>query len=178
MEWWSFLWLNEGFARFMEHLAVDHIYPAWKIWESFVAEVFAQAQSLDSLESSHPVEVTVHHASEVNEIFDSISYAKGASLIRMLNAAIGDEAFRTGLQAYLRKFSFQNTVSRDLWDALSESSGTDVGALMGAWVEKVSKVNYHNINGYSRAMARSSDAQSCLVLCSGRLPAPVRVSRS
>lgn len=75
-QWWSFLWLNEGFARFLEHMAVDHIYPHWAIWQSFVAEVFAQAQSLDSLESSHPVEVTVHHPSEVNEIFDTISYVR------------------------------------------------------------------------------------------------------
>jgi len=65
---WSYLWLNEGFARFMEHLAVDAIYPHWRIWESFVAEVFAQAQNLDALHSSHPVEVPVHHPNEVNEI--------------------------------------------------------------------------------------------------------------
>ena len=68
MEWWTFLWLNEGFARFMEHLAVDAIYPEWAIWESFVADVYAQALGLDSLESSHPVEVTVNHPDEVNEM--------------------------------------------------------------------------------------------------------------
>lgn len=74
--WWSYLWLNEGFARFLEFKAVDHIYPQWSMWQSFVAEVFAQAQNLDALESSHPVEVTVHHPSEVNEIFDTISYVR------------------------------------------------------------------------------------------------------
>jgi hypothetical protein len=131
------LWLNEGFARFMEHLAVDHIYPHFKIWESFVAEVYAQAQSLDSLESSHPVEVTVHHSSEVNEIFDSISYAKGASLIRQLQAALGPVAFQKGLQNYLKKHAYQNTFSSDLWAALSESSGQDVAALMANWTQKV-----------------------------------------
>jgi aminopeptidase N len=66
----------------------------------------------------------------VNEIFDTISYAKGASLIRMLNAAIGEVAFRKGLQSYLKKFSFQNTLSADLWTAFSEASGTDVTAMM------------------------------------------------
>jgi len=134
MEWWSYLWLNEGFARFLEHLAVDAIYPEWHIWEGFVADVFGQAQSLDSLQSSHPVEVIVNHPSEVNEIFDSISYAKGGSIIRMLYSAIGEEAFRTGLSTYLKRFSYQNTKTKDLWDAFSESSGVDVAAMMNTWV--------------------------------------------
>jgi len=137
MEWWSFLWLNEGFARFCEHMAVDHIYPHMKIWENFVAEVYAQAQNLDALESSHPVEVTVYHSAEVNEIFDSISYAKGASVIRMLQAALGPQAFQAGLRTYLKRHAYQNTFSSDLWAALSESSGKDVAALMAQWTQRV-----------------------------------------
>jgi aminopeptidase N len=81
MEWWSFLWLNEGFARYLEHRAVDHIYPEWKIWESFVAEVFAQAQNLDALETSHPVEVTVNHPDEVNEIFGQCQHDTAVELV-------------------------------------------------------------------------------------------------
>ena len=137
MEWWTYLWLNEGFARFIEHLAVDQIFPEWKIWEGFVGDVIGQALNLDALESSHPIEVPVVHPDQINEIFDTISYAKGASCIRMLSSAVGMDAFVQGLQAYLKKHAYQNTVSADLWKSLTQSSGTDVATLMKTWLGEV-----------------------------------------
>ena len=83
MEWWTHLWLNEGFASFMENLTTDALYPEYKIWEQFVPGTLIEALELDALKSSHPIEVEVGHPSEVDEIFDSISYNKGASVIRM-----------------------------------------------------------------------------------------------
>ena len=91
MEWWTDLWLKEGFASWIEYLCVDNCLPELDIWTHFVTSDHSRALALDSLKNSHPVEVTVGPPSEVNEIFDAISYSKGACIIRMLHSYIGDE---------------------------------------------------------------------------------------
>ena len=83
--------LNEGFASWIEYLCVDHCEPTFDIWTHFVATDFLYALWLDSLKTSHSIEVTVNSPSEINEIFDAISYCKGASTIRMLHDYIGDD---------------------------------------------------------------------------------------
>src|SRR3989344_7450277 len=102
MEWWTHLWLNEGFASYIEYLAVDHIFPDWEMWTEFVSSDLGNALSLDSLKHTHPIEVPVHHPDEISEIFDAVSYSKGASVIRMLAEYIGEKDFRDGLRHYLR----------------------------------------------------------------------------
>lgn len=91
MEWWTHLWLNEGYASFVEFLCVDHLFPEYDIWTQFVTETYIRALELDALNSSHPIEIPVGHPSEIDEIFDDISYNKGASVIRMLHDFIGDK---------------------------------------------------------------------------------------
>lgn len=80
MEWWTDLWLNEGFASFCEYLCTDSLFPEWNIWEQFTGLDLAQALELDALKSSHPVEVEVNCPDEVDEIFDAVSYSKGCSV--------------------------------------------------------------------------------------------------
>lgn len=89
-----------------------------------------RALQLDSLQSSHPVEVPIKHATEVDEIFDSISYSKGASIIRMLVSFLGNETFRKGMVSYLNRFKYANASTEDLWASLSEYSKKDVKAFM------------------------------------------------
>jgi len=137
MGWWSDLWLNEGFATFVGTLATDHLYPDWKIFTSFVVTDLQSALNLDGLRSSHPVQVEVNKATEVDQIFDQISYQKGATIIRMLNACLGEQKFMDGIRIYLKRHQYGNTVTRDLWKALSESSGIDVETLMGSWIKDV-----------------------------------------
>lgn len=96
MEWWTYLWLNEGYASFVEFLCVNHIFPEYDIWTQFVTDMHTRALELDTLQNSHPIEVEVHHPAEIDEIFDEISYNKGASVIRMLHNYLGDEIFRKG----------------------------------------------------------------------------------
>lgn len=91
LEWWTHLWLNEGFATFMQYLCVDHLFPHFNVWNQFVSDVLLRAMDLDALDNSHPIEVPIGPPSEVGEIFDAISYSKGASIIRMLYKYIGDE---------------------------------------------------------------------------------------
>lgn len=92
---------------------------------------------MDSLETSHPIEVAVGHPDEINQIFDSISYCKGSSIIRMLNDYIGNESFVKGLQNYLKRFMYLNATTGDLWKELSDSSGKDIVKIMEAWTKRV-----------------------------------------
>merc|ERR1719281_900925 len=82
MAWWDDLWLNEGFACFLQTWAADKLYPEWQLWQQFVTSDLAAALRLDSLRSSHPIQVPIGHAHEVEEVFDAISYCKGACVIR------------------------------------------------------------------------------------------------
>ncbi|XP_050419267.1 puromycin-sensitive aminopeptidase [Patella vulgata] len=137
MEWWTHLWLNEGFATWIEYLCVDHCFPEFDIWTQFVNNDLGRALELDALHTSHPIEVPVGHPSEVDEIFDAISYSKGASVIRMLHNYIGDEHFRKGMNLYLTKFKYKNAFTEDLWAALEESSKKPIGQLMSTWTKQM-----------------------------------------
>ncbi|BET03133.1 Aminopeptidase [Nesidiocoris tenuis] len=136
MEWWTHLWLNEGFANFIENLCVAQLFPSYNIWSQFLNTVLNQALKLDSLESSHPIEVPVKSPGEINEIFDAISYCKGASIIRMLHHFIGDDNFRKGMNLYLTRHEYKNTCTEDLWDALEEVSSTPVRDTMSTWTRQ------------------------------------------
>src|SRR6185369_11319931 len=98
MRWWSDLWLNEGFASWIEYLAVDHLFPEWQMWTQFVVDEQQQALKMDALEHTHPIEVPVYHPDEIRTIFDAISYSKGASVIHMLHDYLGADMFREGLR--------------------------------------------------------------------------------
>ncbi|KAJ3324928.1 Aminopeptidase 2 mitochondrial [Boothiomyces sp. JEL0866] len=137
MDWWSELWLNEGFATFVGWLAVDHIFPEWNVFTSFLNNEFTRGVVLDSMRSSHPIEVEVKSPSEVSQIFDAISYSKGASVIRMLNAFLGSDKFAEGVTVYLKKHSFGNARTVDLWAALGSVSGVDVASMMYSWTREI-----------------------------------------
>ena len=121
----------------MADLTTDALYPEYKIWEQFVPGTLLEALELDALNSSHPIEVEVGHPSEVSEIFDIISYKKGASVIRMLYNWIGDAAFKSGMKSYLTKYSYQNTLTPQLWAELEAASSLPVTSVMKTWTEQV-----------------------------------------
>lgn len=137
MEWWTHLWLNEGYASFVEFLCVHHLFPAYDIWTQFVTDMYTHALQLDCLRNSHPIEVPVGHPSEIDEIFDEISYNKGASVIRMLHHYIGDEDFRKGMNLYLTRHQYKNTKTEDLWAALEEASSKPVAQVMSTWIKQM-----------------------------------------
>jgi len=133
MAWWNDLWLNEGFASWIEVLAQDHLFPEWQVWTQFVSGHYAYAMELDGLASTHPIEVEVEDPRALDEIFDAVSYSKGAAIIHMLQTYLGADVFRDGLRAYLRQYSYLNAETADLWRALETSSGQPVGRIMSAW---------------------------------------------
>lgn len=137
MDWWNELWLNEGFATWVGWLAVDHFYPEWNVWSQFVAESSQQACLLDSLRASHPIEVPVKNALEVDQIFDNISYLKGSSVIRMLSNHLGQDIFIKGVSDYLKTHAYGNATTNDLWSALSKASNQNVNSFMDPWIRKI-----------------------------------------
>lgn len=137
MSWWRELWLNEGYATYVGWLAVDYLYPEWQVFSRFVSESLQGALTLDSLRQSHPIEVPVKSALDIDQIFDHISYLKGASVIRMISNQLTDKVFVKGVSNYLKKHSYNNARTVDLWAALSEVSGVDVNAVMSTWTLKI-----------------------------------------
>lgn len=148
MDFWDSLWLNESFATYMSWKCCNHFESEWKVWENFVGDSLQSALSLDALRSSHPIEVPVKRADEINQIFDAISYEKGSSVLRMLANWLGEETFIKGVSHYLKKHAYGNAKTEALWDSLSEVSGKDVASTMKVWTTKVGyplvKVNETN----------------------------------
>ncbi|CAI4226209.1 unnamed protein product [Auanema sp. JU1783] len=137
MKWWTDLWLKEGFASFMEYLFVGYNYEDLQIWLYFLNDELAQGFKLDALRSSHPIEVEIDDPNELDEIYDSITYAKSNSVNRMLCYYLGEKTFQKGLRLYLKKYQYGNAVTVDLWDCLSEASGQDIAKLMSGWTKQM-----------------------------------------
>ena len=105
MQWWTDLWLNEGFANYMQYIGTDYVSPETEIRDRFGVENMMEALSYDSLPSSHPISVTVTVPSQIKEIFDTISYSKGSSVIRMMAHFLQVETFNKGnITSYLRYY--------------------------------------------------------------------------
>ena len=137
MKWWDDLWLNESFANMMEYVSVDAIEPSWNIFEDFQTTGVPHALQRDATDGVQSVHMEVNHPDEINTLFDSaIVYAKGSRLMHMLRRWLGDEAFAKGLKAYFEKHQYNNTIGRDLWNALSDASGKDVSSFMDTWLEQ------------------------------------------
>ncbi|KAF9562157.1 leucyl aminopeptidase [Agrocybe pediades] len=143
MEWWNYLYLNEGedcFATLMGEVIVPGkpmVFPEWRVNSEFISEHLSRALSLDSKLSSHPIEVECPDANHINQIFDALSYSKAASVLRMLSYYVGEEKFLKGVSLYLKKKLFANSVTHDLWEGISTSTGLDITQLMENWITKV-----------------------------------------
>ena len=139
MKWWDDLWLNESFATLMGYKMTQKLHPDWEMWGVFLRdEVYLRsgAMTLDALSTTHPVQAHIKDVAEATHTFDSISYGKGACVLRMLEGYVGEEAFRKGVSDYLKKFSFSNAAGRDLWDALGGRSGLPVASMARAWLTR------------------------------------------
>ena len=136
MAWWDDLWLNESFASWMGAKTTGALHPEWKMWTQFLEEDIVRGLALDGLKSSHPIEVPVRDPAEIREIFDDISYSKGASILRMLEQFLGEATFRRGIRDYLKAHAYGNARTEDLWRALTAASHQPVRALMGSWTRQ------------------------------------------
>ncbi len=136
MKWWNDLWLNESFATFMATKFVDKFYPEWDMWNQFVEDAMNVAMSLDSLKTTHPIDVKVNSTSEIREIFDAISYDKGGCVLRMLEHYVGEPNFQKGLKKYLSDFKYKNAEGQDLWNAIGKASNMPVSSMVNSWLRQ------------------------------------------
>ncbi|GAA5976923.1 hypothetical protein JCM10908_005680 [Rhodotorula pacifica] len=137
MEWWDNLWLNESFATLMGEVIIpDRIEPSWRVHSAFIKQHLARALSLDALRSSHPIEMPCPDEDTIQQIFDALTYSKGASCLKMLSNFVGEEKFLKGVSIYLKKHLYGNARTADLMAGISEASGQDVGKIMDNWLTK------------------------------------------
>jgi len=133
MRWWNGIWLNEAFATFMANLAVDAFRPDWDRWGSF-RRVCSTALEIDALDSTRPIEYPVNSPDDASDMFDSLTYTKGAAVLRMLERYLGPGRFRDGIQRYLKDHAFGNTETSDLWDSIEAATDEPVRRIMDTWI--------------------------------------------
>lgn len=139
LDWWDDLWLNEGFASYMEYKGVANYHPDWEMEAQFLTSDLHNVMNLDATVNSHPIVQEVSHPNQITELFDRISYAKGASVLRMLENFMGAEEFRMGIHNFLEKFKYKNAVTRDLWESLEgvTSKSLPIGRIMDTWTRQM-----------------------------------------
>ncbi|WP_231499425.1 M1 family metallopeptidase [Caulobacter sp. UNC358MFTsu5.1] len=128
MQWWDDLWLNEGFASWMESRATEHFHPEWNSQLGSVANR-EYAMGLDSLATTHPVVQHVETVDQASQAFDAITYEKGEAVIRMLEGYVGPEAWRSGVRAYIKAHAHGNTQTDDLWIEVEKAAGKPITAI-------------------------------------------------
>ncbi|WP_285684443.1 aminopeptidase N [Actinoplanes sp. NBRC 103695] len=134
MRWWDDLWLNEAFAEFACNWAAAEATEYTDAWAGHLADDKLEAYIADQGPTSHPISVEISDVAEAASIFDSITYPKGASVLRQLQVYVGEEAFRTGMTAYFARHAWQNTTLQDLIDELAAVSGKDLNAWRDGWL--------------------------------------------
>lgn len=145
MQWWNEVWLNEGFATYMSSLAVDHVLPSLKLMEPFVADQLHAAFEADALASSHPLTppaAEVQTSAQIMQLFDQITYSKGAIVLRMLADVLGERVFHKGIKIYLNNFRLKNTNQYDVWEAMEKSqsesfSRVEIAEVMDTWTNQI-----------------------------------------
>ncbi len=128
MAWWDNLWLNEGFARWMQTHAADALHPEWKTGLQ-AADIFEAGKGADAQVATHPVLQPIGSAEQAAEAFDTITYDKGAAVITMLEAYVGSYTFRDGVRRYMKAHAYGNTVDSDLWSQVQAVAGKPVLAI-------------------------------------------------
>ncbi|KAG7242611.1 hypothetical protein INR49_020324 [Caranx melampygus] len=142
--WWNDLWLNEGFATYVSYLGADYAEPTWNMKDLIVMNDIVGVMAVDALATSHPLsskEEDIMKPEQISELFDSITYSKGAAVLRMLSEFITESVFSKGLHTYLEEFKYNNTVYTDLWKHLQmavDNAGISLPAsvevIMNRWI--------------------------------------------
>lgn len=152
MKWWDDLWLNESFANWMGYKVVDHFYPEWRYWEQFNGFEALRAYNRDSLATVQSIRQPVNDPEDITTMFDTaIMYSKGACLVRMLHDYLGEDAFRSGMRSYIKKFAYKNATMADLWDSLADHTTVDVPKFIEPWLTQPGHpvLSFRQTNGHA-----------------------------
>ena len=128
MQWWDDLWLNEGFASWMESRTTARLHPEWKTALDAV-NVREDAMNRDAFLTTHPVVQHVETVEQASQAFDAITYQKGESVIRMLEHYVGADTWRTGVRRYMAAHAYGNTATDDLWREVERAAGKPITAI-------------------------------------------------
>ncbi|MER6423752.1 aminopeptidase N [Streptomyces sp. NPDC001137] len=134
MRWWDDLWLNEAFAEFACNWAAERATRYTDAWARHLVSDKLRAYLTDQGPASHPIHQPIHDVAQAASIFDSITYPKGASVLRQLMTYVGEESFRAGMAAYFARHAWGNTTLQDLIDSLGKASGRDLDGWRTAWL--------------------------------------------
>ena len=135
MSWWDDLWLNEGFANWMEARSVDALHPDWHAWLD-EARGKERAFRLDATSATHPVVQPAETIDQVEDTGDALTYDKGAAVIRMLEAYVGQDAWRQGVRAYLHRYAYGNAARDGLWREIETASRRPVAGIAHDFIEQ------------------------------------------
>jgi aminopeptidase N len=135
MRWWDDLWLNEGFASWMESRPLAAKYPEWNIEVDEAIDTQA-ALTLDGLRATRPIHSNAETPAEIEETFDAIAYQKGAAVLRMVERYVGADDFRAGINAYLARHAYGNATSEDFWRAIAATSKKPVDRILPTFVNQ------------------------------------------
>ena len=135
MDWWDNLWLNEGFATWMEAKAAAQWRADWKFDQDVAVELDG-TMDLDAQPTTRAIRTRAETPEEIDEMFDGIAYGKAGSVIDMVENWVGEETFRRGVQQYLRAHLYGNATAEDFWGTLTRVSGQPVDAVMRSFVDQ------------------------------------------
>lgn len=141
MDWWDDIWLNESFAEIASYFALESYAGFDQPWLEFLLQRKTWGYRDDEYVTSHPIKGDIKTTELVTAAIDGITYAKGGSVLRQLKYYIGEENFRTGLQSYMKKYSYQNTKFQDLLDELAlaaaDNQSVDINQWADEWIKTI-----------------------------------------
>ncbi|KAK0093218.1 hypothetical protein PV326_014028 [Microctonus aethiopoides] len=144
-DWWEYVWLNEGFAEYLEYLVIDSIYPEWNMEQHFISYELQTALLKDSFPHMRAMNNKMKTPYDEGKDFTSVAYAKSASVIHMMHRAFGNEIFARGLHTYLHKNKYKTGKPEYLWSALQfhvnqngglNTTNVSVATLMDSWASQ------------------------------------------
>src|SRR5579883_2310266 len=133
MQWWNNLWLNEGFASWMENKPVAAWHPEWNIPQG-VAQGLNNTLNLDAQRTTRTIRAKADTPDEINQMFDGITYGKAGAVLLMVENYLGEETFRKGVHNYLAAHMYGNATAEDFWNAQTATSHKPVDKIMESFV--------------------------------------------
>jgi aminopeptidase N/puromycin-sensitive aminopeptidase len=135
MRWWNDIWLNEGFATWMQLKPLEAWKPEWNLGQQEIGQTLVALVN-DSVPSVRTVRADAETPADILALFDGIAYGKAASVLRMVEAYVGAEVFEAGVNAYLAKHAYGNATAEDFWNQITETSGKPVDKIMKSLTEQ------------------------------------------
>jgi aminopeptidase N len=135
MQWWDNLWLNEGFATWMENKAAGEWHPEW-MFERDVVDSLNETLNYDAVRTTRPIRATAETSAQIAEMFDGIAYGKAGAVIGMVESWVGPAVFQQGVHNYLSAHLYANATAEDFWNAQTRTSHQPVDKVMSSYVDK------------------------------------------